>query len=574
MEQPHYLNDVLIFLLASVVVVSIFRRLKTSPIIGYLIAGVFIGPFALAFIVDVEGTKILGKLGVVFLLFTIGLKLPLQHLQVLKNYVFGLGLAQVLVTGTIIGLIAYSFGQTIEASIIIGSALALSSTAVVLQILTEKEELAARFGRASFAILLLQDLVVIVLLVLLSTLGQENLSLLNELGFAALKAGLVLAIIIAMGRIILRPVYRAIATLGNPELFVAMTLLVVLTTSVTTAAAGLSMELGAFLAGLLLAETEYRHQVEADIQPYYGLLLGLFFITVGMSIDLRLLANYAGVITILTVAMIVGKTVIITGLCRLFAIPNIASFRVGLLLASGGEFAFVIFALAIEGKLVPHELVQILFVVVSISMGFTPLLDKVGKYIDDFYTEKEAKATIKAASREIGDLSNHVIIAGFGRVGQLLAKMLSERLIPYVAIDNNMNNVSKSRSRGLPVFYGDARRLPVMRAIGAEHAKVVIISINRPVASVQAAMMVRRNFPKVDVFVRMRDDTHEAKLSDVGIKVIMPENLEPSLQLAASVLESIGTAEAEANQVIEGFRRTFTAKQTTTPLPDETSGEA
>ncbi len=565
MEQPLYLNDVLIFLLAAVVVVSTFRRLKISPIIGYLIAGIAIGPFALAFISDVEGTKVLGKLGVVFLLFTIGLKLPLQHLQLLKKYVFGLGLSQVIVTASIIGLIAYIFGQTVEASILIGSGLALSSTAVALQILTEKEELATRFGRASFAVLLLQDLVVVVLLVLLTTLGQEHLSLLNELGFAAVKAGLVLAIIIAVGRIVLRPVYRAIATLGNPELFVAMTLLVVLTTSVTTAAAGLSMELGAFLAGLLLAETEYRHQVEADIQPYYGLLLGLFFMTVGMSIDLSILVHYSGIITLITCVMLVGKTAIITGLCKLFSLPTTAALRSGLLLASGGEFVFVIFALAMEGKLLPQELGHILYVVVAISMGLTPLLDKLGKHIDEFYAEKEAKATIQAASKEIGDLSNHVIIAGFGRVGKMVAKMLTDRMIPYVAIDNNMANVSKGRSRGLPVFYGDTRRPHVLRAIGASRAKILVLSIDKPLASAQAAMMAKRNFPDVSIFVRMRNDSYKEKLAKVGIKVIMPENLEPSLQLAASVLNSMGTPEAETNQLIEGFRKRFT---TTEPVTD------
>ena len=559
MDQPQYLNEVLIFLLAAVVVVSIFRRLRISSIIGYLIAGVVIGPYALSFISDVEGTKLLAQLGVVFLLFSIGLKLPMNRLQMLKRYVFGLGLAQVVVSGVAIGAVAYLLGQTIEASILIGSALALSSTAVGVQILSERGDMAALFGRVSFSVLLFQDLAVVVLFVMLTTLGQEGVHVVNELGFAALKAGVVLAIIIAVGRVILRPVYRAIAKLRSPELFVAMTLLVVLTTSVTTAAAGLSMELGAFLAGLLLAETEYRHQVEADIEPFHGILLGLFFMTVGMSIDLRHLVLHAVLIPSIIAALIFGKTLIIMGLCRLYSVPFITSLRSGLLLAGGGEFVFVILAMATKERLLTEHVSQILFVVVAISMGLTPLLCILGKYVDKFFAEKEGDSTIKSAMQQTGDLRDHVIIAGFGRVGKLVAHILGERLIPFVAIDNDMDKVSEGRSRRIPVFYGDAKRPHVMRALGADRAKTVVISLNNTTASLRTAMMARKNFENIDVCVRMRDDTHEAKLSKAGIRVIMPENLEPSLQLAGSVLSSMGIPDDEVTQAIASFRRSLTS---------------
>ncbi|MBL0941420.1 MAG: cation:proton antiporter [Alphaproteobacteria bacterium] len=560
MEHFGHLNDVLIFLLSAVVVVSTFRWLRISPVIGYLIAGILIGPYALKFISNVEETKIIGEFGVVFLLFSIGLKLPLKRLQFLKRYVFGLGISQVVLTACAIGCVAYMcFGQNLEAAFLIGSVLALSSTAVCLQILTEKGELAARFGRVSFSVLLFQDLVVVILLVLITTCGVEESNIWHELGHAALKAGLVLVFIIAAARIILRPVYKAIATLGNPELFVAMSLLVVLTTSVITASAGLSLELGAFLAGLLLSETEYRHQVEADIEPFHGLLLGLFFMTVGMSIDLSYVSSHFLMVTSMVIGLLVCKILIVMFLCIIFTLPLTTSLRTALLLASGGEFVFVLMGPAIQNQLVSPEVGQILFTVVIISMGLTPLLDMLGKYIEDHTTAQEAKTTTESAMAEIGDLRKHVIIAGFGRVGQMVARMLTERMVPYVAIDNDMARVHEGRTNGLPVFYGDARSLNVMRAIGAERAKVVVVALNKPLITLKTSLMVKRNFKEVHVCARLLDEEHKHKFVKAGVNVIMPENLEPSLQLAASVLQALGTSEDEVGQVIQGFRRTLTA---------------
>lgn len=554
-ELPPYFNDVMIFLLAAVVVVSTFRWLKASPVIGYLIAGVLIGPYFLGFISDIDTAKFLGELGVVFLLFSIGLKLTLDRLQSMKRYVFGLGTVQILTCSLAIGFICYALGVSIEASVLIGSALALSSTAVGLQILTERDLLATRFGRVSFSVLLMQDLAVVVLLVLVSTIGQEQAPLIDELGWVAVKTGFVLALIIAVGRIILRPVYRAIATLGNPELFIAMTLLVVFTTSLATAAAGLSMELGAFLAGLLLAETEYRHQVQADIAPFHGLLLGLFFMTVGMSIDLNLIFDHIVLLPVVILGLLLTKLSLIMLVCRAFFLPWITALRIGLLLASGGEFAFVIFMQAIQHGQLTSDMSQLLYAAVAISMGLAPLLDALGSRIEDFYTGEESKATIKEAMSEIGDLRDHVILLGFGRVGQLVGKMLSERVIPFVAIDNDMDQVNFGRAKGWPVFYGDAKRQDVLETIGGKKARVVVISIDSSLNSMRAAVMIRKNYPNVDVCVRMRDDRYLRKLLSVGVTVIMPENLEPSLQLASSVLNSMGIPEEENKQVIDNFRK-------------------
>lgn len=564
-EIPTYFNDILVFLLSAVVVVSTFKRFKASPIIGYMIAGVLIGPHFLGFISDIESSKFLGQMGVVFLLFSIGLKLTLERLQSMRRYVFGLGALQVVTTSFAIGSVCYLVGLSVQASVLIGSALALSSTAVGLQVMTEREELAARFGRVSFSILLFQDLAVVVLLVLVNTLGTDDLPLIDELGWVAVKTGLVLALIIAMGRIILRPVFRAIAKLGNPELFVAMTLLVVLTTSLTTASAGLSMELGAFLAGLLLSETEYRHQIQADIAPFHGLLLGLFFITVGMSIDLSLLLNHLFLLPAIIAALLVGKFIMIVIACRAFMLPFTTSLRTALILASGGEFAFVIFAPAMVNGIIPLDVGQLLYAAVAISMGLTPLLDTFGKFLEGEQTEEESKLTIRKAMREIGDLKDHVIILGFGRVGKLVGRMLTEKVIPFVSIDEDMDRVNLGRSRGWPVFYGDALRPKVLDILGIKKAKVVVICLDSSSNSMKVALSIRRTYPNVQVCVRLRDDHYAKKLINVGAQVIVPENLEPSLQLAGAVLRGIGASEEETKQLIDDFRRTLSSNPNLDP---------
>jgi monovalent cation:H+ antiporter-2, CPA2 family len=566
-EIPSYLNDILVFLLAAVVVVSTFRRFKASPIIGYMIAGVLIGPHLLGFISDIESSKFLGQMGVVFFLFSVGLKLTLERLQSMRRHVFGLGALQVLTTSFAIGCVCYYIGLSVQASVLIGSALALSSTAVGLQVMTEREELAARFGRVSFSVLLFQDLAVVVLLVLVNTMGKDDLPLIDELGWVAVKTGVVLALIIAMGRMILRPIFRAISKLGNPELFVAMTLLLILTTSVTTAAAGLSMELGAFLAGLLLSETEYRHQIQADIAPFHGLLLGLFFITVGMSINLGLLLDHIILLPAIIAALIVGKFVMITLCCRVFMLPFMTSVRTALILASGGEFAFVIFGPALQNNLIPFDVGQILYAAVAISMGLTPLLDNLGKRLEEEYAEEESKLTIRKALREVGDLKDHVIILGFGRVGKLVARMLTERVIPFIAIDDDMDRVNVGRARGCPVFYGDAMRPKVLEILGAKKAKVIVVCLSSSTKSMKVTLSIRKNYPQANVSVRLRDDRYAEKLTNVGAQVIIPENLEPSLQIASSVLRGVGISDEETKQVIDDFRRSLSSN----PLlaPDE-----
>lgn len=569
MEDASFLKDALIILIAAVAVVSLFRGIHISPILGYLLAGALIGPHGFLFIEEVEGTVVLGKLGVVFLLFTIGLKMPLQRLQVLRRYVFGLGFAQVLVTGSLFASIAYSLGLSVEASILAGSGLALSSTAVGVQLLSERGEIAMRFGRVSFAILLFQDLAVVVLLMLLSTFKGEGTSVFELLGIATLKAAIVLFFIIIVGRVLLKPFYRGISSIGSQELFVTVNLLVILVTSFATAAAGLSMELGAFLAGILLSETEYRHQVEADIQPFYGLLIGLFFMTVGMTLDYQTILNKFNLILGLLLGILTVKIGVIFALGRLFKLPTVSALRVGLLLASGGEFVFVLFIPAVEANIIPSEISNLLITIVALSMGFTPFLAMLGKWLDDRFVERQEDKYLEGSMEEVSDLRNHVIIAGFGRVGRMVAKMLTDRMIPFVAIDNDMKAVTEGRTEGIPVFYGDVRRPEVMRVLGAQKAAAAVVSLNMPKACVRTAMMLRKQFPDVLVAVGMRDDDYYEKLTQAGAVVVMPENLEPSLQLAARVLSAVGTPYDEVQQVIDTFRRTYSNN----PSLRTTSGE-
>jgi CPA2 family monovalent cation:H+ antiporter-2 len=552
-----FLADALTLLLAAVVVVSGFRFFHISAILGYLIAGVVIGPHALNLLANIENASMLGEFGVVFLLFTLGLKMPLQRLQVLRRYVFGLGLAQVGVTSACIFAAIYLAGISAETAVLVGSALALSSTAVSMQVLTERGEFALRHGRVAFAVLLFQDLAVVILIALVSTLGKEHGSFTYELAVAGVKAFVSLLLITLLGRIVFRPLYRGIAQLSSPELFVAVTLLVVLTTGAITASLGLSMELGAFLAGLLLSETEYRHQVEADIQPFYGLLLGLFFISVGMTIDLSYVVETLPLVLTCLVFLISVKASLFYPLARLFDLPKTACIRVAFILSTGGEFVFVLLRPVIRDGLVSAEIGQLVYAVVGISMALTPFMASMGKFLAHRWMEQEAESSLNAAKAEITDLKNHVIICGFGRVGKLIAKLLTQKMVPYVAIDNDMARVSEGRAKGLPVFYGDARRVHMMRTLGADRARAAVISLDKPRLAVEASLMMRRQFPKMDVCVRMRDNQYEMALHQAGVRVVMPENLEPSLQLASQALQAVGTPDDEIYQVIENFRRSY-----------------
>ncbi|KAF7019967.1 hypothetical protein CFC21_033094 [Triticum aestivum] len=523
-EEEASLFDVLYLLLASVVFVPLFQKIPGgSPVLGYLAAGVLIGPYGLSIIRNVHGTKAIAEFGVVFLLFNIGLELSVERLSSMKKYVFGLGSAQVLVTTAVVGLAAHRFAALPgPAAIVVGSGLALSSTAVVLQVLQERGESTSRHGRATFSVLLFQDLAVVVLLILIPLISPNSSkggvgfqAILEAMGMAAVKAIAAITAIIAGGRLFLRPIYRQIAENRNAEIFSANTLLVIFGTSLLTARAGLSMALGAFLAGLLLAETEFSLQVESDIAPYRGLLLGLFFMTVGMSIDPKLfLSNFPAVSLILGL-LIIGKTLLVTFIGRVFGVSTIAAVRVGLLLAPGGEFAFVAFGEAVNQGLLSPQLSSLLFLVVGLSMAMTPYLAAGGQFLASKFEQHDVRSLLPVES-ETDDLQGHIIILGFGRVGQIIAQLLSERLIPFVALDVRSDRVAVGRALDLPVYFGDAGSREVLHKVGAERACAAAITLDTPGANYRAVWALSKYFPNVKTFVRAHDVDHGVNLEKAG----------------------------------------------------------
>ncbi|XP_075501077.1 K(+) efflux antiporter 2, chloroplastic-like isoform X2 [Primulina tabacum] len=561
-EEEASLFDMLWLLLASVIFVPLFLKIPGgSPVLGYLAAGILIGPYGLSIIHNVHETKAIAEFGVVFLLFNIGLELSVERLSSMKKYVFGLGSAQVLVTAVVAGLLAHFVaGQPSPAAIVIGNGLALSSTAVVLQVLQERGESTSRHGRATFSVLLFQDLAVVVLLILIPLLSPSSSkggvgfqAIAEALGLAAIKAVVAISAIIAGGRLLLRPIYKQIAENQNAEIFSANTLLVILGTSLLTARAGLSMALGAFLAGLLLAETEFSLQVESDIAPYRGLLLGLFFMTVGMSIDPKLLVSNFPVVTGALGLLIVGKTILVVLVGRIFGISIVSAIRVGLLLAPGGEFAFVAFGEAVNQGIMSTQMSSLLFLVVGISMALTPWLAAGGQLIASRFELHDVRSLLPVES-ETDDLRDHIIICGFGRVGQIIAQLLSERLIPFVALDVRSDRVAVGRALDLPVYFGDAGSREVLHKIGAERACAAAVTLDSPGANYRTVWALSKYFPNVKTFVRAHDVDHGLNLEKAGATAVVPETLEPSLQLAAAVLAQAKLQTSEIAAAINEFR--------------------
>ncbi|KAL9252372.1 K(+) efflux antiporter 2, chloroplastic-like protein [Drosera capensis] len=538
-EEEASLFDVLWLLLASVIFVPLFQKIPGgSPVLGYLTAGILIGPYGLSIIRHVHGTKAIAEFGVVFLLFNIGLELSVERLSSMKKYVFGLGSAQVLTTAAVVGLVAHFLGQPGPAAIVIGNGLALSSTAVVLQVLQERGESTSRHGRATFSVLLFQ-------------VGFQAIA--EALGMAAVKAIVAIAAIVAGGRLLLRPIYKQIAENQNAEIFSANTLLVILGTSLLTARAGLSMALGAFLAGLLLAETEFSLQVESDIAPYRGLLLGLFFMTVGMSIDPKLLISNFPVVMGNLGLLIVGKTALVAFVGKLFGLSVISAIRVGLLLAPGGEFAFVAFGEAVNQGIISPQLSSLLFLVVGISMALTPWLAAGGQLIASRFELQDVRSLLPVES-ETDDLQDHIIICGFGRVGQIIAQLLSERLIPFVALDVRSDRVAIGRALDLPVFFGDAGSREVLHKVGAERACAAAVTLDTPGSNYRTVWALNKYYPNVKTFVRAHDVDHGLNLEKAGATAVVPETLEPSLQLAAAVLAQAKMPMSEIASTINEFR--------------------
>lgn len=553
MHGPAFLNEVLVFLLAAVCVVPLFRWFKSSSVLGYLAAGVLVGPHALGLIRDPESVLRFAEFGVVFLLFTIGLELSIERLKLMRQYVFGLGAVQVIVTAVLIGGAMYFMGQSVEAALVIGSGLALSSTAFVIQMLVERGEMVTRFGRVSFSVLLFQDLAIVPLLALLPLLGAPESSLASALGLAAVKAVAVVAAAVFIGRRVLRPLYRVIAAARLQELFVAVTLLVVLGAGWLMSQAGISMALGAFLAGLLLSETEYRHQVEADIRPFRGLLLGLFFMAVGMAIDLPLVAREWLTLFLAVAALLLVKGVLIIGMCLLFRLPADVALRVGPLLSQGGEFGFVLVGGGMLIGLVERDLGQLILALIALSMAATPAMDWLGGQLSRLAVPKPDSG-METLKEEAEGFAEHVIIAGFGRVGQTVARVLSACGVSYIALDLDHARVARGRAEGMPLYFGDASRVDVLEAAGIDRAKAAVITIDRAREASQTVAALHQRMPGLPIFVRSHDMSHAQELERGGAAAVVPETVEASLQIGGILLSAVGVSTDDITRVMNEFR--------------------
>jgi monovalent cation:H+ antiporter-2, CPA2 family len=551
--HPSVQLPIVILLCAAVIIVAVCRLMRLSPVIGYLAAGAAIGPFGLGLIADVKGTTGIAEFGVIFLLFVIGLELSFERLRSMRKHVFEFGGAQVLITSGVIASLIIGFGGTTPEAIIIGGGLALSSTAIVLQVINEQGEKSSQVGRLSLAILILQDMAVIPLLVLVTLFSQQSGSVSEVLTETALKATIGMTLIFITGRLLLRPLFRFIASLENTELFTATTLLIVFGVSQLTSYIGLSPALGAFMAGLLIAETEFKMQVEADVLPFKGLLLGLFFMAVGMSLNVETLYAHFTAIIGLTVALMLCKALIIMALCRVFGFSLSTAIHSGLMLSQGGEFAFILFALAESNGIMNSQLSQVLLVVITMSMALTPLVATIGKRISHAL-EKYAISRPETLSEETLDLSQHVIISGFGRVGHTVAQLLEAEHINYVAIDIDSISVTKERKRGTPVYYGDTTRVHVLNALGISRARAIIVTHSDTRVALQTIVTIRELNRDIPIIARAKNIEKVQRLEAAGANLAIAEMYEVSLQLGGALLKSIGITDQEISRIIEVFR--------------------
>jgi len=541
---------VLILLLGAVLVVPLFQRLGIPSVLGYLVAGIALGPYNPGPVsINAEITRPLAELGVVFLLFAIGLDLPFARLRTLRRLIFGLGVMQVVLCGAVFYGLGIAYGLSPHAALVVGVTLSFSSTATVLAILVERNEAVSHHGRIAISVLILQDLAVVPLLVLLPLLASAPDRMAAALGLAAIKAGLAILAIYLVGRVILRPTYRYIAAIRNAEVFTAANLLLVLAVGWLTAQAGMSMALGAFLAGLLVADSPYRHQVEADIEPFRGLLLGLFFMTVGLSIDLPYVAAHLGTIAGLTLGLVIVKAALIALCGIVIGIGVIQSFRVGVLLAQTGEFAFVVFSRADGLNLLERDQTQTLVAAVVLSMALTPALAGLGRAVTLSWRKRTAREMFPSAAE---GKSGHVVIAGYGRIGRAVARILSEHDIDYLALDLDIDRVAKARASGLPVYYGDAGQVGVLRSVGIEQARAAVITVNKPRAAERAVAQIRQTVPGLIIIARAHDLAQKDILGSAGATAVVPETIEASLQLAGLVLRSTGI---DAETVEQTLRR-------------------
>ena len=534
---------ILVLLISSVLAVALFRALRLPAMLAYFLVGMALGPHTFGLLPDTEATKEFAEFGIVFLMFSIGLEFSLPQLYAMRKKVLGLGGAQVFITLVIVMGIAKLAGLGWPAAFVIGSALAMSSTAIVSKILAERVDLNSRHGRLSIGVLLFQDIAVVPILVLIPALGVAGANLTDVLGFALLKAAAMLLFLFTVGKWLINPWFNIVAGQRSRELFVMNVLMVTLLLAFATKSAGLSYALGAFIAGMLISETKFRYQVESDISPFRDILLGLFFISVGMLLNLEQIFNQLGLVLLILVAFIIFKAAIVTLVIRLMQYETGVAIRTGLILAQAGEFSFVILALGVEQQLISGPALQLILAASLLSMVIAPFLIQ--------YNGRIARRVVKSYSRNSGQvvqdidevgrhLHNHVIICGYGRSGQYLGRFLQEEQIPFVALDIDPSRVLEAASAGENVMFGDAARRVVLEAAGGARAKALVISYADNRAAMKILHIVQENYPQLPVIVRTVDDSNMEALREAGATEVVPEILEGSLMLASHALMLLG----------------------------------
>jgi monovalent cation:proton antiporter-2 (CPA2) family protein len=524
-------QETLIVLAVFVAFAVLFQRLRLGTVLGFLIGGMAVGPWGLGLVHELEAVRLLGDLGVVFLLFNLGLELKLERFRLFGARVYGLACTQILVTAAAIGAIAVYLGLAVEPAIIVGGALALSSTAVVLQVLGDLGRTLTQLGRLAIGILLVQDLTVGPLLVLVNVLSGAGGSVALALLTALAKGAVVVFLVVGISRYLLPRVLEYIAAVASDEVFTAATLLIVLGASFATEEAGLSTALGAFVAGLMVADSEYRHQISADIAPFRGLLLGMFFLTVGMAIDLNIaLANLDRVVAI-ALGLLLLKTVVLYGLARALHYPNRLALPLGGLLAQGSEFAFVLFGLAAQTGLLVGPEVQWLTVAIALSMAITALAAAVGRRQLD-RLEGEASASLSDLDARTAELHNHVVIAGFGQVGMALTRHLVSLGVPVLVLDYDPKRVRTSQAHGLPVYFGNAARADVLRAAHVGRARLMVVALPTRTGGERVVRLARALYPDLRLLARVPDEAGVPEMRAAGADAVVVEGLTTARDLA------------------------------------------
>ena len=533
------LKIILLLLSSAVFAVALLRALRLPPLLAYFLVGLALGPHTFGLVEDNGAVRSLAEFGVVFLMFSIGLEFSLPRLYSMRGTVFGLGGAQVLVSMIFTVATAVLLGVEWRAAVVIGGALAMSSTAIVSKMLVERIEIHSRHGRLAVGVLLFQDLAVVPLLIVIPALAAPGGDLGHILGFSAIKAAILLALLLYFGKWLINPWLEVVARQRSQELFILNVLMITLGAAFATRLADLSYALGAFVAGMLISETRYRHQVEADIGPFRDILLGLFFITLGMQLNLDALMNHLGWILLLAALITLIKAGLVTGLCRAFGHETGVALRTGLTLAQAGEFSFVLLAQGAENNLLAPDHVQIVLAAILLSMVLAPFIIQyngliAGRLVAS-YMRNRARQIGDVASASLG-LSGHVILCGYGRSGQNLSRFLEQENIPYIALDLDPVRMREAIAAGKPVVYGDSAKIKILQAAGLARARVVVISFAELHATLKVLHVIREHYPDLPVIVRTLDDSDMDRLREAGATEVVPEILEGSLMLASHAL--------------------------------------